>query len=92
MVFFYQIVNGLVFYMMPPEVIFDVDMCTMGSSASAPRCQGGRFHQVTPATVGGIDEHRRASEAGHELNELFQGDQASPTWDLFPLHLPSPHA
>lgn len=72
MVFFYQIVNGLVFYMMPPEVIFDVDVCTMGSSASAPRRQGSSFPEVTPAIVGGIDGRRRTSEAGNELNKLFQ--------------------
>lgn len=68
LVFIYRTVNGLVFYMMPTEVIFGVDVCTAGSSASAPWSQGGGFHQVTPDTARGVDERRSTPEAGHELN------------------------
>lgn len=75
--------------MMPTEVIFEVGVCTTGSSASAPWGQGGSFYQVTPGTARGVNKRRSAPATAHELKYLLQRDQTSRSWGLFPLHLPS---
>lgn len=78
--------------MMPTEVIFEVGVCTTGSSPSAPWSQGGSFYQETPETARGVDKRRSTPATPHQLKYLFQGDQTSRSWDLFPLHLPSLYA